>query len=116
MYGYVCCVSVQLLDVCARPYLKSREVISRHFKRAILRARLAVFLVMVVSVGSGLYVGPGPSPLLPTYSESGSRELGGIRFVCDEEVGRATKVKNNTRSMRIFPEQNVTMTLQRSGG
>ena len=76
----------------------------------------ALFLVMVVSVGSGLYVGPGPSPLLPTYSESGSKELGGIRFVCDEEVGRATKVKNNTRSMRIFPEQNVTMTLQRSGG
>ena len=40
----------------------------------------ALFLVMVVSVGSGLFVGPGPRPLLRTYPESGSRELGGIRF------------------------------------
>ena len=37
----------------------------------------ALFLVMVVSVESGLYVGPGPSPLLQTYPESGSRELVG---------------------------------------
>ena len=70
----------------------------------------AVFLVMVVSVGSELHVGPGPSPLLRTYPESGSRELGGIRYVCDQEVGRTTKVKNNTRSMRLFPEKTVTMT------
>ena len=70
----------------------------------------ALFLVMVVRVESGLYVGRGPSPLLRTYPESGSRELGGIRSVCDQEVGRTTKVKNNTRSMRIGPEKNVTMT------
>ena len=31
----------------------------------------ALFLVMVVSVESGLYVGPGPSPQLWTYPESG---------------------------------------------
>ena len=40
----------------------------------------ALFLVMVVSVGSGLFVGPGPRPLLRTYPESGSRELGEIRL------------------------------------
>ena len=44
----------------------------------------ALFLVMVVRVESGLYVGRGPSPLLRTYPESGSRELGGIRSVCDQ--------------------------------
>ena len=70
----------------------------------------ALLLEMVVSAGLGLYVGPGPSPLLRTYPESGSRELGGIRSVCDQEVGRTSKVKNNTRSMRIGPEKNVTMT------
>ena len=53
----------------------------------------ALFLVMVVSVGSGLYVGPGPSPLPRAYPESGSRELGGIRS--DQVVGR-TKTKCNT--------------------
>ena len=70
----------------------------------------ALFLVMVVGVGSGLYVVPGPSPFLRTYPESGSRELGGIRSVCDQEVGRIRKVKNNSRTMRVFPEINVTMT------
>ena len=67
------------------------------------------FLVMVVSVGSGLYVGPGPRSLLRAYPESGSRELGGFRSVYDQEVNRRTKVKNNPRSMTIFPEKNVTM-------
>ena len=84
----------------------------------------ALFLMMVVSVGSGLYVGPGPSPLLRTYPESGSRELGGIRSLhgcwctaiagrgrCfDQVVGTTTKAKNNTRNMGKFPEKNVTMT------
>ena len=136
MYGYVSCVSVQLLVVFDRPYLSSREVISPYSQRAIIRARLegsmatpvagarALFLVMVVSVGSELHVGPGPSPLLRTYPESGSRELGGIRSLhgcwctaiagrgrCfDQVVGTTTKAKNNTRNMGKFPEKNVTMT------
>ena len=53
-----------------------------------------LYLVIVVIVGSGLYVGPRPSPLLRTYQESGSRELGGIRS--DQVVGRTKKAKNNT--------------------
>ena len=80
----------------------------------------ALFLVMVVIVGSGLYVGP----LLRTYPESASTELGMIRSLhgcwctavagtgrCfDQVVGRTTKAKNNTRNMSKFPEKNVTMT------
>ena len=38
----------------------------------------ALFLV-VISVGSGLYVGPGPSPLLRTHPVSGVMERGAIR-------------------------------------
>ena len=38
----------------------------------------ALLMVMVVGVGSGLYVDPVPSTLLETYPESGSREPGWI--------------------------------------
>ena len=57
-----------------------------------------------------MYVGPGPSPLLRTYPESGSRELGGIRS--DQVVGRTTKAKKipGTRNMRKISEKMVTMT------
>ena len=69
-----------------------------------------IFLVMVVGVEAWLYVGPGPSPLLRTYPESGSRELGGIRS--DQVVGRTTKAKKipGTRNMRKISEKMVTMT------
>ena len=57
-----------------------------------------------------MYVSPGPRPLLRTYPESGSRELGGIRS--DQVVGRTTKAKKipGTRNMRKISEKMVTMT------
>ena len=66
---------------------------------------------MVVSVRSGLYVGPGQARCYEHVQRPVRENLGGIRSVCDQVVARTTNTKLNVKYMRIFHETSVTIKL-----